>query len=42
MHLIIIIIFKFSNNINIIKNIIIKKLKNDNFIIFKEKERKKM
>ena len=42
MHFIIIIIFKFNNNIDIIKNTIIKKLKNNNFIAFKEKKRKKM
>ena len=38
----VIIIFKFSNDIDIIKNIIIKKLKNNNFITFKEEERERI
>ena len=40
MHFIIITIFKFDNNIDVIKDIIIKKLKNNNFITFKEEEKK--
>ena len=42
MRLIIIIIFKFNNNIDVIKDTIIEKLKNNNFIIFKEEKRKEI
>ena len=42
MYFIIITIFKFDNNTDIIKDIIIKKLKNNNFIIFKEEKRKEI